>query len=149
MGNPEALKLVGRAKMTLFDYRGEIKDIREFFNLITNAGFDAVCAVLGNPTQPNNFDYIAIGTGTTGALVTDTALEKENARGLGTYAHTGGTKVFTVTQTFSAGTGTGSITESGVLNADGAGTLLCRQVFSSISKGAADSLQVQWQFTLS
>jgi len=145
----ESLRLTGRARFTLFDRDGGVKDVREFLNLITDDGFDAICAVISNPSQPGNFDYIAVGTGTTGASVTDSALESEHARELGTYAHTGSTKVFTVTNTFSAGTGTGDVTESGILNAAGAGVLLNRQTFTAISKGANDSLEIEWEFTLS
>ena len=147
--NRESLRLVGKGRFTLFDRDGEIKDVREYLNLITDDGFDAVCDVMGNPTQPDNFDYIAIGTGVTGAQVTDSTLESEHARSIATYAHTGSTKVCTVTYTFAAGVGTGDVTESGVLNAAGAGTLLNRQTFTAIPKGVNDSLEIEWEFTLS
>lgn len=147
--NRESLNLIGRWRFTLFDRDGEVKDVREFLNLITDDGFDAICAVIGNPSQPDNFDQLAIGTGTTGASVTDSSLESEHAREQGTYAHTGSTKVFSVTHTFAAGTGTGDVTESGILNAAGGGTLLNRQTFTAIPKGANDSLEIEWEFTLS
>ena len=46
-------------------------------------------------------------------------------------------------------TGTGAITEAGILNAASAGTLLCRTVFSVINKGASDSMTVTWTITIS
>jgi hypothetical protein len=48
------------------------------------------------------------------------------------------TKTFTVT-------GSVAVTESGVLNAASAGTLLCHQVFSAINVASGDSLAVTWK----
>ena len=118
-------------------------------NLITNAGFDLLCNVLGKNAQPSDLTHIAIGTGTTAAAAADTALETENARVSATYAHTAGTKVMTMTGTVAAGTGTGSITEAGSLNASANGTLFNRTVFSAVTKAAADSLQVTFTYTFS
>ena len=50
---------------------------------------------------------------------------------------------------FGAGTGTGAITEAGLLNASSSGTLLCRTVFSVINKGANDTLGITWTVTIS
>jgi hypothetical protein len=50
--------------------------------------------------------------------------------------------------TFPAGTGTGAITEAGILNAASAGILLCRTTFSVINKGAADTLGITWTVTV-
>jgi len=139
----------GEFKFTLRDKYGNIKDERIVPNLITNTGFDFVADVMGNTTQPNDMAWTAIGTGVVAANVTDTTLGTEVAREANTYAHTPGTKVYTATVTFGAGTGTGAITESGLLNAATVGTLLNRQTFATINKGAADSLEVVWSLTLS
>ena len=50
---------------------------------------------------------------------------------------------------FAAGTGTGAVTEAGLLNASSGGTLLCRTVFSVVNKGANDSMTVTWTVTVS
>jgi hypothetical protein len=76
-------------------------------------------------------------------------LVTELTRQAATYAHTAGTKVFTLTATFAAGIATGAITEAGVLNAPSAGTMLDRVVFAVINKGADDTLTATFQFTLS
>jgi len=47
------------------------------------------------------------------------------------------------------GTGSGAITEAGVLNAASSGTLLCRTVFSVVNKGASDSMTITWTITIS
>lgn len=144
----EVLNFKGHFKLTLRDAKGRFKARREAENLITNNGFDAICAQVSGAPE-NAFNYVAIGTGTTPASATDTSLQTEVARGQATYAHTNGTKTFTLTYTFEAGVGTGAITESGILNATTAGTLLCRQVFQAINKGEGDTLQVVWSFSVS
>ena len=118
-------------------------------NLITNGGFDFIADVIGANSQPADMSHIAIGTGTTAAAATQTALVTEAARGAATYGHTDGTKTFTMEATFAAGTGTGAITESAVLNAASGGTLLNRVVFAAINKGVNDSLTQTFTFTLS
>lgn len=118
---------------------------------ITDAGWDGLIATIGNPTQPDNFDYVAVGTGTTGFAAGDTTLETEIvdsglARALGDYAHTGSTKIWTITEVFTV-TGTKAVTESGVLNAASTGTLLCRDTFTAKNVVNGDTLTVVWTFT--
>ena len=146
----EHVGIKGMVKYTLKDINGNIKDVRLVPNLITNAGFDLVCDQMGAAAQPAEASYIAVGTGTTAANVVDTTLETElGTRSEGTYAHTPGTKVYTNTVTYGAGVNTGAITESGMLNAAVAGSLLNRQVFDVINKSASDSLEIEWEITLS
>jgi hypothetical protein len=61
--------------------------------------------------------FIALGTGTTAAAATQSALVTEIDRNAATYAHTAGTKTFTFTADFLAGDSTGALTEAGVFNA--------------------------------
>ena len=93
--------------------------------------------------------HIAVGTGTTAPAAAQTALVTESARVAATYAHTAGTKVFTMVATFPAGTATAALTEAGIFNAASAGTMLDRVTFAVINKGAADTLTVTFTFTLS
>ena len=93
--------------------------------------------------------YTAVGTGTTAASATQTALVTELARKAATYAHTAGTKVFTFTTKFNAGEATGAITEAGICNAATGGTFLDRVTFNVINKGADDTYESHFQFTLS
>ncbi len=146
--NTAPISIKGHVVMVLYDQNGVVKENREFNNLITNAGFDGMSAAISGDYSAA-YKYIAIGTGTMAAAAIDTALESEATRALGTYAHTAGTKVFTVTASFAAGVGTGAVSEAGVLNAASDGTLLSRQTFGVINKGALDSLQITWTYTLS
>lgn len=145
----ERISLAGESTIILRGKDGKIKDMRVTKNLIVDDGFDFVCDVMGNATQPADMSYIAIGTGTTAATDTDTELETESTRKANAYGHTVGEKTYYSTTTFGAGEGTGAVTESGLLNAGAAGEMLCRQTFAVINKGADDSLEVTWKVTLS
>lgn len=145
----EKLTLAGRPRLVLRDKNGKVKVIRELDNIIVDTGFDFVCDVMGNTVQPADLGYTAIGTGTDAAATGDTKLGTESTRVTNSYGHTVGDKTYYTTATFGAGVGTGSITESGLLNATEAGTMLCRQTFAVINKGADDSLEVTWKITLS
>jgi hypothetical protein len=57
--------------------------------------------------------------------------------------------VVTYVASFGAGTGTGAVTEAGILNASSGGTLLCRTEFSVVNKGANDSMSITWTITVS
>lgn len=141
--------LRGDVTIILRDKDGNVIDERDIKNTVTDAGYDAICALIGNTTQPNDFAYTGIGTGTTPVVGGDTALETELTRVSNTYAHSVGTKVFTMSATYNAGVGTGAVTESGLLNDNSGGTLLNRIVFAVINKGVDDSLEVVWTITLS
>lgn len=143
------LKMKGRGVFDLYDKDGVLKKHIEKDNLIVNGGFDFICNAIGAVSQPGEMSYIAVGTGSTAAAATQTALITQLAISAATYAHTAGTKVLTLTTTFAAGTATGAITEAGVFNAASAGTMLDRVVFSVINKGADDTLTATFQFTLS
>ena len=110
-------------------------------NLILNVGFDFIADAIGKGSgRPACMAYTAVGTGTTA-----TAATRKGA----TYAHTAGTKVFTFTTKFNAGEATGAITEAGICNAATGGTFLDRVTFDVINKGADDTYESHFQFTLS
>ena len=78
--------------------------------------------------------YMAIGTGTADAAVTDTALETEGARvALSTNSISG--VVWTVEGYFNSSKASGSvITEAGIFDAASSGNMICRQTFVGQSK---------------
>lgn len=144
----ETTHLKGRAIITLSRPDGTT-ETRVRDNLITNAGFDFLCAAIASPTRPNAMSHTAVGTGTTAPATSQTALAQELARKAATYAHTNGTKELTLTTTFGAGEATGAITEAGIVNASSGGTLFDRVTFAVINKGAQDELTTKFVFTLS
>jgi hypothetical protein len=124
--------------------------VRRKDNLILSAGFDFIAnAMCATTSRPNVMNVIGVGTGTTAAAASQTALVNQLLAQTATYAHTASTKTFTLTTTFAAGKATGAITEAAVMNATSSGTLLDRVVFSVINKGASDTLKVTFTFTMS
>ena len=115
-----------------------------------NVGFDFIADAIGkSASRPSVMGFIALGTGTTAAAASQSALVSELDRNAATYAHTTGTKAFSFTADFPAGDGTGAITEAGVFNAASGGIMLDRVVFPVVNKGADDSLTAVFTFTMS
>ncbi len=140
-------------EFVLFDKDGNIKDKRSYHNLITNVGHAAANGRMSNQGSYNPFIYLAIGTGTTAAAATDTALQTEITTGGGARASATATQVTTSvtndttqlvhTWTF---TSTFAVTEEGILDAALAGNLLAHQVFTAINVNSGDSLQVTHKY---
>jgi hypothetical protein len=145
----EKLTLKGHISLKLFGPEGELKDEREVKNVVVTAGKNYLATWLAASSQAGYFmQYLGVGTGTTAANASDTALQTElSTRVAGTLSSS--TNVWQNQATFGAGVDTGAITEAGIFTASSSGTMLARQVFSVINKGAGDSLQITWQITLS
>ena len=92
--------------------------------------------------------HMANGKGATAAASGDSSLGTEASRQALTSTTVNNNAVSYVAS-FAAGSGTGAITEAGVLNAASGGTLLCRTVFSVVNKGASDSMTITWTITIS
>jgi len=123
------------------------KVVQEVDNLVVTTGKNFVASRMKDATA-TAMSHMAIGTGTTAAAAGDTALGTEAARQALT-STTVTTNEVAYVASFAAGTGTGAITEAGLLNAASGGTLLCRTVFSVVNKGADDSMTVTWTVTVS
>lgn len=147
MQSNDEMKLHGALTLYIDRANGE-KEVIHKDNLIVNGGFDFICDAIGNSGRGAIMGYIELGTGTTAVAATQTALVTAALRKAATYAHTAGTKVFTLTATFAAGEATGALTEAGVFNAASAGTMLDRVLFSVVNKGADDTLTAVFTFTL-
>tara|TARA_E500000318_G_C3478877_1_gene179619 strand:+ start:45 stop:476 length:432 start_codon:yes stop_codon:yes gene_type:complete len=140
----DGLKLTGKLKIAL---NGET--VQEVNNLVVTDGKEYVASRMKDASA-TAMSHMAIGSGSTAAAAGNSALGSQ----LGRVALTGGTgtvsgAVVTYVATFPAGTGTGAVTEAGILNASSSGTLLCRTVFSVVNKGASDSMTITWTVTVS
>lgn len=120
-------------------------------NTVTNVG-KALTAGLLTGDITNFFDYIAVGTGTTAADVTDTALQTESATAGLTRAASTNSRVTTDVTNDTAQfvriftvTGSVAVTESGIFDASSSGNMLARQVFSAINVVNGDSLTITWK----
>lgn len=142
----EHLKVCGKVRLigSNYDKDGILRQVfdRTLPNLITNAGFDLISDVLGLNAQPSDITHMAIGNGAVGDA-TATTLTNETDRQLAAYAHTPGTKTFTLTATFSSVV---AATEYGCLNAAAAGSLFNTAGFTSIT---VDNLEIVMTGTLS
>ena len=135
------LSLKGKLAIAI---NGEV--VQEVDNLVVTAGKGYVADRMKN--NSTIMSHMAVGTSTSSAAAGNTTLGTEVARvGLTSTAVSGA--VVTYVATFGAGTGTGAITEAGILNASSSGTLLCRTVFSVINKGSSDAMTITWTVTVS
>jgi hypothetical protein len=121
--------------------------VKEVDNLVVTDGKEYVASRMKDATT-TAMSRMAIGTGSTAAAASDSALGSEAARVALTSTTVSGADV-TYVATFGAGTGTGAITEAGILNAASSGTMLCRTVFDVVNKGASDSMTITWTVTVS
>jgi hypothetical protein len=127
--------------------------------MIVNAGRPVISARLYG-TGSAAYGSIGIGTGATAAAVTDTTLQTgvtaSGAGDGGVHAiPTASVAASSVTTTITNDTaqfvgtvtaaGSIAVTESGLFNADTAGTMLARQVFAAVNLTSGDSLQLTWK----
>ena len=138
----DALKMKGRLQIHVND-----ELVQEVDNLVVTAGKGYVASRMKDTTA-TAMSHMAIGSGSTAAAANDTALGNELGRVALTSTTVSGA-VVTYVASFPAGTGTGAVTEAGILNASSSGTMLCRTVFSVVNKGSADSMTVTWTVTVS
>jgi len=138
----DGLKLTGNLKIAL---NGET--VQEVKNLVVTDGKEYVASRMKDATA-TAMSHMAIGTDSTAASASDSALLSEAGRVSLTSTTVTSNEVEYVA-TFGAGTGTGAITEAGILNAASGGTLLCRTVFSVVNKGSSDSMTITWTVTVS
>jgi len=140
-------KATGKLTVEIKDKHGNVKDTREVKNLVVDTGLAFIASRMKDATA-TAMSHMGIGTGSTAAAASDTALGTEAARVALTSTTVTSNAVAYVTS-FAAGTGTGAITEAGILNAASSGTLLCRTVFSVVNKAASDSMTITWTVTIS
>lgn len=143
----DLIKVRGELKLTLSSPQGNVKQEIIVPNLVVTAGKNLIASRLKD-TSDAAMTHMAIGTGSTAAAAGNTALGSEAGR-VALTSTTVTTNNVAYVGSFGAGTGTGAITEAGLLNASSSGTLLCRTVFSVINKGANDTLGITWTVTIS
>ena len=143
--NKQKLKITGVFRLVLRDHLGEV--ILSFIqkNDIVDTGLAFLASRAVGAADPV-MSHIAIGSGATAVVPADVALDNELAReALSSVAAVANDVTYEAS--FGPGIGTGAITESGILNAGVAGTLLNRLVFPVINKGALDTVEVTWIVT--
>ena len=140
-------KATGKLTVEIKNEHGEVTETREVKNLVVDTGLAFIASRMKDATA-TAMSHMGIGTGNTAAAASDTALGTEAAR-VSLTSTTVTSNAVAYVASFAAGTGTGAITEAGILNASSGGTLLCRTVFSVVNKGASDSMTITWTITIS
>jgi len=144
---PEVLQLHVNTRIQLRGSNGELKDERILRNVICVAGKNLILSAGGTAKYPKDFGYVLIGTNNTAETNANTALGAESARALGTVSNPSA-NVLRIAHTFPAGVGTGSIVEAGLdYQNTPSGAILNRQTFGVITKGAGDSLAMQFDIS--
>ena len=138
--SPVAMK--GRLTIAIND-----QVVQQVDNLVVTTGKGYVASRMKDASA-TAMSHMAIGTSSTAAAAGDTALGSESARVALTSTTVSGADVVYVA-TFGAGVGTATLTEAAILNASSSGTMLCRTVYGTITKGASDSMTITWTVTAS
>ena len=154
----EGLKVTGWTEIEVRDKDGTLLQHGIHDNLITNAGFAALADLAGDVAGGTAaFDYIALGTGTTAAVVTDTTLESEiTDSGLARVQDASPTRTSsnvvndTLCLDYSwTATASKDVTEAGVFNAAVGGTMLARQTFGPYPMENGNTFTLTWQIRFS
>ena len=142
----EQIKVTGSLKLTVTNPEGDVKQEVEVPNVVVTTGKNYIADRMKNNSTV--MTHMAIGTNTGSAAAGNTALGAETGR-VALSSTTVSNNAVAYVGAFPAGTGTGAITEAGILNASSSGTLLCRTVFSVINKASGDTLGITWTITVS
>lgn len=148
---PNPIYLKGRFIKRLYGPDGNLKQEVIGPNVVCTNGKEWLASFLYSAAlaaSTNTAQYIAIGSDSTGAAASNTALGTELSRHTATVSYVSN-QIYQLTATFATGSGTGSIYEYGLLSSNTAGTLISRSTDSLITKGANDTLTVTYQLTVS
>ena len=137
----------GRLHCILTGPDGTVKREWEQDNLVVNAGKWWIAGRMAG--TPGVMSHMAVGTASNPTIAAaDTTLGTELTRkALTSTTQTAGTNTVVYSATFASGEGTGTLTEAGLFNAASAGTMLARTAIS-VTKGAADTLTINWTITV-
>ena len=141
----ETLKATGQVNIDITRADGTKESI-DIKNLVVTTGLNYIVSRMKDATA-TAMSHMAIGSGSTAAAAGNTALGTELGR-VALTSSTVSTNTIQYVASFPAGTGTGNVTEAGILNAASAGTLLCRTVFGLVTKDAGDSMTITWTVTV-
>jgi len=123
---------------------GKYKTIYKKENLIVSVGL-AYLVLRLDSNSSSLMRYVAVGTGTSTAAVTDTQLQTELDRKI--FDDTDTLDNVWHTETIFTGTeAVGTWKEAGIFNASSGGTMLNR-VNIDFTKGSGDNVKVEWDIT--
>ena len=135
----------GEVTLTLTKADGSVES-QTVRNLVVQTGINYLAsAILASQTPA--FGYMAVGSSGTNPTLGDTALGAEITRIV--FSNTTNTNgVVAITTIYGPGVGTGTISEAGIFNAASAGVMLARTTFTPYTKGALDTITINWTITV-
>jgi hypothetical protein len=140
------LRITGYVRIELRDAHGALKDEREIRNLVVTAGKSWIASRMTG--TPATMGWMQLGTGVTAPAPGDTTLTTPNGSAVAVTSQTANANSVAYVCTFNAGVATGSNTEAGIFNAASSGTMLAHTTFTTIVKGASDTMTVTWTITI-
>lgn len=154
----DTVKLSNRVTVEHRNAAGDLLYQNEGDNLVVNGGFDWLCAQIGGTALAASCNFIGVcaDTGAVGATDSSLTSEYDDDDGLdrvaADYAHTPGTKVFTLSTTFIKGAGANKVAgKTGLFDQQAVGgTMLAAYLIPTPPTLApTDTLLVTWTITLS
>lgn len=117
-------------------------------DLLVNAGLNYLCEVIGNTTQPAEMGYTAIGEDATAPEAAQTTLLSEAMRVANSYSKDGSVGEASLDATFNI-TATYALNECGLFNDPAAGTMYCRDTFTTRNVIDGDTVNLYYTITFS
>lgn len=137
----DKIKVIGNVKAIKTNtITGEVTTVEDH-NLVVQLGLNRIAAILYG-SGSGFVDKMAVGTGTTAPVITDTALEAEISRKAA--AGSLSSNIISYTTTWNPGEATGTLTEFGLFSDTGP-ILISRSTSIVVDKGVADLLQIIWE----
>lgn len=143
----DTVKMTGKLTLVLRDANGNIKDQRTVPNMVVTTGKNLIASRLKDATS-SAATHMSVGTSSTAVNAGQTALSAEVSPRVALTSTAVVGNVITFTATFSPGVGSGALVEAGVFNALTSGSMLCRTVFSVVTKDVLDTLTIVWNLTI-
>lgn len=147
----ETLHIAGRVRLLTLDLDGHLLDEREWRNVITTAGKQAILHLLGNDGAVTvGAQYLAVGTGAGTPAASDTALFSELARNPITQATVSSGNLLLQTY-FTSLQANGSWTEAGLFGAGASGIINSGTLFGhvALTYNKTNTIQTILQYTVS
>jgi len=149
----EQIKLRGHLELFLRDLKGNLVDKRSIHNVVVTNGRVFVLEQIASSEIDTDraISHLAVGTDTTAAATSDTALGSETTRkAIGTFTTsnlTSNPPSWRAEVNFATNEGNTTLGEAGLFNSSAAGTLFNHAIFTTLDKTTSNTLTVR--FTVS
>lgn len=142
------LNCTGKLKVEIFDSEGNLKNTKEYKNLVVQTGKNYAAIKFAGKTV-ESISHMALGSGTAIPANTDTTLGNELGRSAITSISVNANTVKMIAS-FAEGVATGEIREAGLFNNANPknGIMISHAQIDIITKNADDTITITWEITL-